>query len=154
MIHVSVKEFQTKIRAGAIMEWTQYDGNYYGTASRSLSETKGKPLLLNVDVKGSKFIKKNYPHSCLIFIRPESMSQIKQRLQARELTNAEFRRRYHEAADAMKEAKRYDHQVINQQGKINQTVAHIQSIVRSYLKKQKRGAIIDKMPKKRYHPIA
>ncbi len=149
IIHVSEKEFQTKIEAGALLEWSKHYGNFYGTAKKSITDAKGKPLLLNIGFAGPKIIKKIYSQAFLIFIRPESMKQIKQRLLKRGITSSEFKRRYGEAIAAMKEAKIYDYQVTNHEGKIGQTVSQIERLIRTYLKSSQLEPIIDKKTKKR-----
>ncbi|MFH0873858.1 MAG: hypothetical protein V1846_03430 [Candidatus Komeilibacteria bacterium] len=154
LVSISEKDFAAKVKGGTILEWTRYNGDCYGTASKSLTATKGKPLLLNLDVRGTRFIKRRFTRACLIFIRPESMKQIRQRLLARGLTPSQFRRRYGEAVAAMKGAHIYDYQVINHEGKVNQTVSQIQNLIKNYLKTQKTAAIIDKKAKRRYYPLA
>lgn len=149
MIYVSPSQFKVHVDKGDILEWARYDGHLYGTAKKSVALANGNPLLFNIEIKGTRRIKKLYPQCLTIFIRPDSMSQIKERLQKRRLEPHEFRRRYREAGVAMKNAHFYDYQVTNHQGKISQTVTQIERLIRTYLKSSQLEPIIDKKTKKR-----
>src|SRR5271169_2069899 len=72
---ITREAFQQKIRDKELVEWEQIYDDFYGTPEEELRKAAiaGKPLLLDVDVKGALSIKNKYPaHSMLLFIKPPS----------------------------------------------------------------------------------
>jgi guanylate kinase len=60
-------------------------GNYYGSLKKEVSSAinSGKNVLFTVDVQGALSIKKNYPKSVVIFIKPPTIDDLKKRLLGR-----------------------------------------------------------------------
>lgn len=61
---ISRKEFKKRIDANEFYEWTEYDGNFYGTAYSELN--KNKIVLIDVEREGS--LKFNEFKVCKIFL--------------------------------------------------------------------------------------
>src|SRR3989344_1111362 len=111
--YISKSQFETKIRNNELLEWAVYNDDYYGSARQeNLNILKDHPLLLNLEVKGSLQIKKLFPQALLIFIAPESLDQINQRLQRRRLPLAVFKQRLANAKWTLKQASKFDYQVV------------------------------------------
>ncbi len=144
VFYITPGEFKQKISDGKILEWSEYNGHYYGTSKESLDSVGSAALLLNLDAAGSLNIKKLYPHSLLIFIDPESMDQIRQRLTSRGLTVEAFERRWQEAEKAMSLAPKFDLRIINYQGRLAETIEQVLKAIKAYLGQY---PAIDKTPK-------
>jgi len=129
------EEFKKQREQGNILEYTYIEnrGVYYGTYLPDLNEKliKGH-VIVNVDHIGLKFYKKNYK-AISIFIKPESLEIIKERLKKRnpEMTEEELMNRLKNAQDEIDSEERfYDHIVFNKQGKLEEAVQEIEEILR------------------------
>ncbi|MGB0124803.1 MAG: guanylate kinase [Silvibacterium sp.] len=82
---ISRDEFQQMIDAGEFLEYADVFGNYYGTARRSLNDafSKGKDLLLDIDVQGAAQVRGKMPDAVTIFLMPPSPEILATRLRNR-----------------------------------------------------------------------
>ncbi|RMG22557.1 MAG: guanylate kinase [Armatimonadetes bacterium] len=83
---LSRQEFIKKRESGELLESEPvYTETLYGTpkadVERLLSE--GKIAVLNIDVKGAKNIKRQYPDALTVFILPPSLDELRNRLLGR-----------------------------------------------------------------------
>lgn len=113
---INKEQFMTLIDTGEMLEYAEYAGNLYGTP-RSYVLTKlgeGKNVILEIEVKGAKQIKEAIPEAILVFITPENYEVLTQRLSGRGTEPEEIiQKRLEIAVDEIKEAKLYDHIVVN-----------------------------------------
>jgi guanylate kinase len=109
-------EFLRREKTGYFLEYEKVFDNYYGTPKRKVEELlrAGKNVLLCIDVKGAKTVKKQFPGALMIFIKAPSLVVLKKRLAGRasEAPKA-LKARLQRARKEMKEAGRYDYVVIN-----------------------------------------
>ncbi|MBF0571819.1 MAG: guanylate kinase, partial [Candidatus Omnitrophica bacterium] len=115
-LFLSTKTFQEKIKKGYFLEWEKVFDHYYGTPKKQAVTLlkKGINVLLCIDVKGAKSVAQEFPHSLKIFIKAPSMKVLGERLKARGSENKEsLGLRLKTARRELKEAKRYDHVLIN-----------------------------------------
>ncbi len=114
---ITRESFQQKIRDNELAEWEQIYDDFYGTPEEEIrnAASAGKPLLLDIDVKGALSIKKKYPaNSVLLFIKPPSMAILKERLMNRKTESPEtLQKRMSRATMEMEQASRFDHTIIN-----------------------------------------
>jgi guanylate kinase len=77
--------FQQMIDAGDFLEYADVFGNYYGTARESLTSafSKGKDLLLDIDVQGAAQVRNKMPDAVTIFLMPPSPEILATRLRNR-----------------------------------------------------------------------
>src|SRR3989344_4735654 len=126
MYYVSAKQFEQKIRNDQLLEWATYNNDYYGSARQeNLAILKKHPLLLNLEIKGSLQVKKLFPKALLVFIAPENLDQISQRLKRRRLSPAVFKQRLANAQWTLKQASKFDYQVVNRENQLDFTVSQI-----------------------------
>ena len=128
------EEFRRRVEAGEFVEWEEIYGNLYGTlkceVDRALGE--GRNILFDVDVKGGLSIKKHYPGSLLIFIRPPSLAVLEQRLRDRHTEDSSaLERRLSRVPMELELGGKFDHQIVNDA--LSHAVAEVQSIIRGYL---------------------
>lgn len=129
---INESTFQSLRKNKRILEWTRYLGYYYGTKKDLLESylRKGKSVLLCLDYKGAKKIKKLYPKDAItIFIIPPSLSELRKRIKGRSLGTREedVSRRISRAAVELKNVSAYDYSLKN----INllQAVKRLKSII-------------------------
>lgn len=127
------EEFEGLIERGEVLEYTQYNGNYYGTlkseAERIISE--GDDLILEIEVDGGGQIKRLMGRECVsvMLIAPSAAEQ-EGRLRGRG-TEAEevIQGRLERAKAEIREAVNYDYIVVNESGKQRECAENILSII-------------------------
>lgn len=82
---ISRGEFQKMIDADEFLEHADVFGNYYGTARSSLADafSRGKDLLLDIDVQGAAQVREKMPDAVTIFLMPPSPEVLATRLRNR-----------------------------------------------------------------------
>ncbi len=129
--YINRDEFEQKKQRGEFIEWAEYTGDLHGTSKDSII-TDGS-LILNLDVQGSLQIKKLYPDSLLLFISPESLDQIKERLERRNLAPEDFQKRLQAAEECLAGKDTFDHIIINRENRLEQTVSEVVRLIQTYL---------------------
>jgi guanylate kinase len=114
-IFVSAKKFQYKIKAGHFLEWQKVFDNYYGTPKKNVRAllTRGKNVLLCIDVKGARVVRRLCPDAITVFIKTPSISVLKKRLEKRADTHDSKELRLKIAQKELAQAKYYDHRITN-----------------------------------------
>ncbi len=108
--------FEKRIEEGFFLEYTLYNGNYYGTPKSEVEKhiDKGGCILLKIEVEGAGNVRKAMPEALSIFIIPPSMEELERRLRGRGTeTEESFKERFETAKDELSRAKEYDYVVIN-----------------------------------------
>lgn len=116
--YLTPEEFDDKIKENKFLEWEEfYGGKRYGTLQSEVDKklNLGYFVLLDVEVKGALNITKLYGDECLsIFIKPPSLSTLKQRLINRGTENEEtLSLRIERAKEELTYADRFDRVFIN-----------------------------------------
>ena len=85
-IFISEEKFREKAEKGEFLEWEKNFDNYYGTARAQVDEAigRGADIILSIDVKGARNVKKFFPESISIFIMPPSPEELASRLRKRQ----------------------------------------------------------------------
>lgn len=133
---VSKARFEAMIAAGALLEWAHVhtNGNHmYGTPKAEVEKAlkAGLSPLLIIDVQGVAAVKKLYPGQTLsIFLKPPSLEVLRQRFTGDpNFTPEMIEDRLATARKEMQESIKYDHVVINRQGKLDATVKEVKKII-------------------------
>lgn len=129
---VGREEFEQMIRDDEFLEHANFDGNYYGTASRFLQETgeKGHDLLLDIDVQGAEQIKRKLPEAVSIFVLPPDRKTLEWRLRKRsEDAEAVIARRLLAASREIENYNKYDYILINDD--LEESIDSLEAIVLS-----------------------
>jgi guanylate kinase len=91
-------------------------GYWYGTLWSEVHAgiQAGKWVVLNIDVHGAAAVMERFPSAITIFVRPSSQEELRRRLEFRG-TDApeEIEKRLQRAQYEMDQARRYRHQVVN-----------------------------------------
>lgn len=129
---ISVKEFQAKLERGDFLEWTNFNGNFYGTSLESIkiSRENGNDIILDLDVQGAKNLNKLKFPGIFIFLIPPSIEELKSRLTSRGTeSDAIIRQRMERAINEIKECLEYDY--ILTSNEVEKSVNNIISIFRA-----------------------
>lgn len=116
---VDEPEFDRMVREGAFLEWAGVFGKRYGTPRAWVQEqlSRGRLVILEIDVEGAKQVKAAMPEAYGVFILPPSENELLRRLHARKREDeALIQKRFAEAQREMAEAKvcgAYDAFIVN-----------------------------------------
>ncbi|MBE6636702.1 MAG: guanylate kinase [Ruminococcaceae bacterium] len=130
---ISKEQFEEHIRNDAVIEYTEYCGNYYGTLKSELKKLdEGKNLILEIEVEGAMNIKRLFPDSVTVFILPPDYTTLRNRLVNRG-TNAadDIENRMQKALREFATVKSYDYAVVNHDGQAKEAADAIYEIVKS-----------------------
>jgi len=115
-VFVSPKMFQYKKRHGHFLESEKVFDNDYGTPNKNIRDflKAGKNVLLCIDVKGAKTVRRKFPESVAVFIKTPSLAVLASRLKGRGSEQKNIvRLRLETARKELREAEKYDHVVVN-----------------------------------------
>lgn len=130
---VSKARFEQMIKQNELIEYEEIFGNYYGTPKSETEKVQynNKCLIFDIDVKGALSIKKLYPEdSCLIFIAPPSIEELRKRLQGRQSeTNEEIEHRIERASYEMSFKHQFDYIIINDD--LQKSIVEVKDILQS-----------------------
>lgn len=115
-LFLSPEVFRSRIAKGYFLEWEKVFDHYYGTPKRRALNLlkKGKYVLLCIDVKGARRVRREFPDAVGIFIKTPSVKVLQERLRQRASESHEtMALRLKVARQELKEASRYQHVVIN-----------------------------------------
>jgi len=130
--YINRDEFEHRAAKGEFLEYAEVFGNYYGTHRSTLdeAESKGRDLVLDIDVQGARQLKGRIPDGVSIFILAPSRGDLEQRLRTRsEDPEAVIQRRLREAAEEIRSYTSYDYVVVNYE--VENSVGELASIVRA-----------------------
>lgn len=114
--YVTAEKFRSMIDNGEMLEYAQYNGNYYGTPGESVKKliNEGKDVMLEIEPQGALAVKKLFPEAVLIFLVPPSMRELKARLITRGRdTGDEIAGRLETARWELTQAEKYTTQIVN-----------------------------------------
>jgi len=140
---VTESQFKTEIKQKQFVEWAKVHNNYYGTSKKILESiiSKGKDVLLDIDVQGAIKIKKQYKDAIMIFIMTPSLKILKQRLIKRNKDSKEvINIRLKNAEKEIKFIDKYDYLVIND--KLDESIKNIENIINCSRLSTKRNKFI------------
>lgn len=126
------EEFETMIINGELLEHAQFNNNYYGTPKAYVDKlvSKGKNVVLEIEVQGALQVRKIYPQALLLFVTPPSAQELKERLKGRGTESAEvISQRLAISARESHLMVQYDYLIIND--KLEEAVDNVHHIIQS-----------------------
>jgi guanylate kinase len=133
---ISEEKFKEKIKKDEFVEYNLYSDNYYGSQKKYLNESliKHDLVFTQMEVNGKHNLdKQSIPHLS-IFLLPEDLNNLKERITKRGgLSPEQIKRRLETAKKEVEESKDYDYKVINKEGELKQTIAKIKEIIEKEL---------------------
>ncbi len=129
----SPQKFREEIEEGNFLEWSVVHGEYKGVRRDAVADTlrQHKIVIVKPDPQGMRKLKAVLPEALTIFIQPPSLDSLRKRLVARGTETPEsLDLRMRNAEVEMAAAPEYDHVVVNEDGKLDETVRQVAEIVR------------------------
>ena len=127
-------DFEKMIENGELIEYAEYNGNYYGTPKFFVESmlSQGKNVILEIEVKGAMQVKKVMPDATFIFIAPESREILENRLRGRGTeTDDVIAGRLKIAENEIKACLMYDYIAVNRDGGPEKCACDIVSAVKA-----------------------
>ena len=127
---VSREEFLRRVSIGKMLEYVQYNGEYYGTSADEVENliSRGHNAILEIDTHGGLQVRKRYPDSVLVFLSPPSFSELAFRLRGRGTESEEqIAKRLAIAESELNTAQEYDYFVVNHY--IDESVRVLRAII-------------------------
>lgn len=133
---VSREEFMDKIEKGDFFEWAEeYNGNYYGVTHGEIERVKnsGKIGIWKIEYKGVMTAKTLMPGIIAILINAP-LDILEKRIRGRnpEYSDEFIKERLDYTKEWLKHKNIYDYEVINEQGKLDQTVLKVAEIIKEH----------------------
>lgn len=132
---LSEEEFKKKIEKDEFVEWEKFYDYYYGTLKSFVTGNieAGKPVLLELDVKGALTIKRLYPYAHLVYISPPSFEELVNRLRKRKTeSEPDFIKRIDRAKMELSLKDQFDYIIENTE--LQTAVKEAKSLVEKILK--------------------
>lgn len=130
--YIAREDFVERARRGEFLEHAEVFGNFYGTHRSVLDQARSenKDLILDIDVQGARQLKESIPEAVTIFILAPSRDILEQRLRSRSEDSEEtIQRRLREAAEEIRNYRKYDYVLINHQ--VQESVATLAAVIRA-----------------------
>jgi len=132
---LSEMEFKKKIENDEFVEWEKFYDYYYGTLKSFVTGNieAGKPVLLELDVKGALTIKRLYPYAHLVYISPPSFEELVNRLRQRKTeSESDFLKRIDRAKMELSLKDQFDYIIENTE--LETAIKEEKSLVEKILK--------------------
>ena len=139
---VSYKDFAESVRNKELLEYTEFNGYYYGTPKAQVDflTDKGKNVLIEVEAQGVGPIKLNIPDALAFFVMPSSFEELERQVNENYKDNkASIEMRLNKAKMDMELAPLFRNVVYNDD--LDKAVAQIKAAVMEEL--ENRSAIKD-----------
>ena len=142
---VTKKQFEDAIKKDKLLEHAIYADNYYGTPADYVHKlrSKGKNVFLEIEAQGGlqiiDYCKKHKDNKLLsIFIAPESIADLKHRLEQRKTEDKEtIKRRLKVAKWEIAQSKKYQYVIVNKDGQSEKATKELRKIIVDTMKKNK-----------------
>ena len=125
--------FEDAIKNGDLLEYAEYNGNYYGTPKSEVEKRieNGINVILVIEVVGAMNIKEMMKDKCtLIFVLPPSMDELKERLENRGTDSKDsIDNRLDIARREIEVSDRYDYKIINDD--LDTAVKELENIIKN-----------------------
>jgi guanylate kinase len=129
----SPQKFREEIEQGNFLEWSIVHGEFKGVRGDAVADTlrRHRIVIVAPDPQGMRKLKAVLPEALTIFIQPASLEQLRRQLVGRGTETPEsLDIRMKNAEIEMAAAPEYDHVVINDYGKLDDTVRRVAEIIR------------------------
>ena len=129
---LSREDFDRVAAADGLLEANEVHGNWYGTPRDQVQSAlrNGRDAILKIDVQGADKVRASVPDALLVFVVPPSIEELDARLTRRSTEaprDLEIRRR--NAAIELSRQDEYDHVVVNETDRIDETAEEIDAII-------------------------
>lgn len=132
---VSHNRFEEMIDKDLLVEYTKFQGNYYGRQRKDMRRPilDGFVPLLIVDPNEALNIQKSNLDTLVVFLKPESLNILKKRLIERGGSMEKINNRLIAAKQAMSKESIFAYSLVNKEGRLDETVKLAKKIIKQYL---------------------
>ena len=113
---VTRDHFENLISQDKLIEFAEYNGNYYGTPKEPVEQwlAEGKTVFLEIEVQGAEKVRKKCPEAVSIFILPPSLEELERRLRNRQTDSPEtIAKRIALAPLEIAKSSDFDYKIVN-----------------------------------------
>jgi guanylate kinase len=142
-------EFERQIAAGDFIEHAPVYENLYGVPRRPIEEglAAGQPVIIKVDVQGAATLRRLISDTVSIFLLPETMQSLKQRLRDRKTEPPDvLLKRFRTACEELDRVTEFDYAVFNEAGQLDKALRDIIAIVEAEHRKVVRPRAVVSTP--------
>ncbi len=110
------KTFLEVSSSGGFLEWAEFAGNCYGTPLNAINKKieEGRHVLLEIELKGARQVKKSFPNALMIFLSPPSFDELEERIRGRGTDSEEsIQKRLSRAKEEIQAANEFDAVIVN-----------------------------------------
>lgn len=135
---ISKEEFENKIKNNEFLEYNFYAGNYYGTEKKRLEEmlSNHSVVFSAIEVNGKHNLDKAKVKNLSIFLLPDSLEILKNRIRLRGGVSEELiEERMKTAQYEIENSLDYDYRIVNENGKLDETIDKLAKIILSEIVK-------------------
>ena len=128
---VAPQAFEQLIHGDEMLEYTIYNGNYYGIQKADFKRIaeSGKIALAVMDIPGALRMQEQNPQATVIFLAPDNLDIVRERLAARGLSEQEIANRLEIAVEELKSADKFDYKIANRNGRFADTLKEVILII-------------------------
>jgi len=135
---ITKEEFEEKINRDKMAEWAEeYNNNFYGVTREELERVvnSGRVGIWKIEYKGVITAKKKFPEIKSIYIAAPSLEILRKRISQRDpnLSQEFLKERMEYTKEWMKHEDIYDYKVVNEEGKLDETILKVADIIRENL---------------------
>jgi guanylate kinase len=128
---VTVHQFEYKIKNNELFEYDKHYGHYYGNSKKDLEAiwSNDNIALILLDINGTKTVKKIYPEAASIFLKADTLDNLKNRIRQRPMSDNDFDKRWSVVRKELAKEDTFDFSVINAENEIDQAVSDVIDII-------------------------
>lgn len=133
-LFMSKQEFVDGISREQFIEHALVYDNHYGVPRTPIEEglASGQHVIIKVDVKGAATLRRCIAGSTSIFLAPESLQELLDRLRSRKTDDPDvLLKRFRTASAELARAEEFDYVVFNEAGKLDEAIYRIRSIIQT-----------------------
>ncbi|HEV2129058.1 MAG TPA: guanylate kinase [Thermomicrobiales bacterium] len=126
------EEFEQQVANGEFIENAVVYNNLYGVPRTPIVDgiAAGKDVIIKVDVKGAATLRQKISNTVSIFLAPESMRELLNRLRLRKTDDYDaLKRRFTTASDELERVEEFDYVVFNESEALDAAVRQITNII-------------------------
>jgi guanylate kinase len=128
---ISREDFEEKIKNGQMFEYDEHYGYLYGNSKEDLEKIwkDNKIAMMVLDLQGVKTVLKVFPAATSIFLVPDTLDNLKNRILQRPMSQDDFDKRWEKATSEMKEASVCTNQIENAEDELEKTIEKVRNII-------------------------
>ena len=133
---MSKEDFKNKIENDEMVEHNNYVGNYYGIEKNKLVEAliKNEVVFTQIEVNGKHNLDKQGIKHLAIFLLPDSLDNLADRIRKRKgVSEEKIKERLETAKQEIEKSVDYDYKIVNKEGELADTITKVRQIIEEKL---------------------